>query len=108
MCSREVSSRCSDSPCSLDKAVEDFRIPDSEIGENLAVQINLGLFESMDELDIISKGFVGSNVGLFNLNEYDGNYLTNFDEESARREVEKKHSRDIKLYMTKEGKYMRV
>ena len=34
--------------------------------------------------------------------------LPNFDEEGARREVEKKHSRDNKLYMTKEGKYMRV
>ena len=32
----------------------------------------------------------------------------NFDEEGARSEVEKKHSRENKLYMTKDGKYMRV
>ena len=31
-----------------------------------------------------------------------------FDEESARREVEKKHSRENKIYMNKEGRYMRV
>ena len=32
----------------------------------------------------------------------------NYDEESARREVEKKHSLENKLYMTKDGRYMRV
>ena len=32
----------------------------------------------------------------------------NFDEEGARVEVEKKHSRENKLYMTKDGRYMRV
>ena len=31
-----------------------------------------------------------------------------YDEEGARREVEKKHSRENKLYMNKEGRYMRV
>ena len=34
--------------------------------------------------------------------------LPNFDEEGARREVEKKHTRDNKLYMNKEGRFMRV
>ena len=31
-----------------------------------------------------------------------------FDVETARREVEKKHSRENKIYMNKEGRYMRV
>ena len=31
-----------------------------------------------------------------------------FDEEGARAEVEKKHSRENKLYMTKDGRFMRV
>jgi replicative DNA helicase Mcm len=33
---------------------------------------------------------------------------TQFDEESARRAVEHKHSRENKIYMNKEGRYMRV
>ena len=36
----------------LDEAVENFRIPDSEIGEHLAVQVDLGALEPMDELAV--------------------------------------------------------
>ena len=58
------------------------------------------VFESMDDDD---KGGVSPESLIAKLAE-----TPHFDEESAQREVEKKHSRENKIYMGKEGRYMRV
>ena len=58
------------------------------------------VFESVDEED---KGGVLPESLIAKLSE-----SPHYDEETARREVEKKHSRENKIYMNKEGRYMRV
>ena len=58
------------------------------------------VFESVDEED---KGGVLPESLIKKLAE-----SPHFDVESARHEVEKKHSRENKIYMNKEGRYMRV